>query len=204
MDQLFAAFLVAALVICVTPGPDMVYVISFGVAKGRSGGVAAAFGIALGMLFHTLLAAFGVAAVVSRYPVVLIVLKVIGVAYLCRLGYTLIRDRSAPLVSAAGPPRSLLRIVFSAALVNITNPKIFLFYLAFLPQFTSADAGPVWSQLLVLGGVFVLMGFVTDGVVGLVSGALNARLAAGTALVRRVNVSCGLIMFVLAGVIAVG
>lgn len=67
-SSLFAAFFVAALVICLTPGPDMLYVMSFGVAKGRSGGVAAAGGVALGMLFHTLLASFGVSALATHYP----------------------------------------------------------------------------------------------------------------------------------------
>jgi threonine/homoserine/homoserine lactone efflux protein len=199
--SLLAAFFVAALAVCVTPGPDMLYILSFGVAKGRAGGVAAAGGVALGMLFHTVLATFGVSALVAHVPVALRVLKYLGMAYLCYMGLDLVRDRSSLSISEEKPSWSVRRIVAKAALVNMSNPKVLVFYIAFLPQFTSAHVGPVYQQMLLLGVTFVVMGFLTDATVGVLSGNLGERLAASPTGVRRLNVACGAVMFVLAAII---
>jgi threonine/homoserine/homoserine lactone efflux protein len=175
--------------------------LSFGVAKGRAGGVAAAGGVALGMLFHTVLATFGVSALVAHVPWALRMLKYLGVAYLCYMGLDLVRDRSSLSISEEKPSWPVRRIVAKAALVNISNPKVLVFYVAFLPQFTSAQVGPVYQQMLLLGITFVAMGFATDAAVGVMSGNLGERLAASPKGVRRLNIGCGVVMFVLAAVI---
>ncbi|MFC0861839.1 LysE family translocator [Sphaerimonospora cavernae] len=201
---LFGSFLVAASVICVTPGPDMMYVVSFGVAKGKIGGLAAATGIAMGMLFHTLLAVLGVAAVIARYPMVLEVFRYVGAAYLVYLGISLWRDDSKLVIEDGRVGWSAVRISMQAALVNIANPKIVVFYIAFLPQFTSSSAGSVPLQMLTLGLVFVIMGFATDATVGLFGGSVGSRLTRNTLALRRINRSCAVVLVLLAAVLLLG
>ncbi|MCL3997190.1 LysE family translocator [Streptomyces lavenduligriseus] len=199
----FFSFLAAAAIVCFTPGPDMLYVMSFGVSQGRRGGVSAAAGVAAGMLAHAVLCAFGVSLVVSRYPVLLSAFKVVGLCYLIYLGVSIIRDKSDMAVSTARARQNYGRIAYRAMLVNLANPKVIVFYVAFLPQFTSSSSGwPVPVQLLVLGFIFVAIGFAADASVGLASGALAERFTRNKGLARKVNIGCGVVMFVLAGVLA--
>ncbi|TDC79632.1 LysE family translocator [Streptomyces hainanensis] len=198
---LLSSFLVAATIVCLTPGPDMMYVISFGVAKGKVGGLAAAAGIALGMLFHTVLAVVGVSAAIASYPVILELFRYVGAAYLVYLAVELWRDESKLVIEDRRMGWSPAKISMKAALVNIANPKIVVFYVAFLPQFTSSSVGYVPLQLLVLGLVFVVMGFATDATVGLFGGTLGSRLVRSSLALRRVNRGCAVVLVLLAALL---
>lgn len=198
----FLSFLVAATIVCVTPGPDMLYVMSFGVSQGRRGGVSAAAGVAAGMFAHAVLCAFGVSLLVSRYPALLSAFKVVGLCYLVHLGVSIIRDRSDMAVSTERARQDYGRIAYRAMIVNLINPKVIVFYVAFLPQFTSSSGWPVPAQLLSLGVIFVIIGFTADAVVGVTSGVLAERFTGDSNLTRKVNVGCGIVMFLLAGVLA--
>ncbi|CAM5228112.1 LysE family translocator [Streptomyces xanthochromogenes] len=201
-STLFASFLLAATVVCVTPGPDMLYVMSFGVSQGRTGGLAAAAGVAGGMLVHAVLSSLGVALLISQYPWLMMVFKGVGICYLTYLGVSILRDRSDLSVNADRSKSSYARIAYKAMIVNLTNPKVIVFYVAFLPQFTAGSSGwPVPVQMLTLGAVFVTIGFAADAAVGLASGALSERFAQSKTFTRRVNVCCGIVMFVLAAVL---
>ncbi len=198
----FISFLLAATIVCVTPGPDMLYVMSYGVSQGRRGGVSAAAGVAAGMFAHAVLCAFGVSLIVSRYPALLSAFKIVGICYLIYLGISIVRDRSDMAVSTGRAHQAHRRIAYRAMLVNLANPKVIVFYVAFLPQFTSSSGWPVPAQLISLGGIFVAIGFAADAAVGVASGALAERFAKDQNLTRKVNISCGIVMFLLAGVLA--
>ncbi|MFD9543885.1 LysE family translocator [Streptomyces sp. NPDC060022] len=200
-SALFISFVLAAATMCVTPGPDMLYVMSYGVSQGRAGGVAAAAGVAAGMLVHAVLSAFGVALLISQYPWLMMIFKGIGICYLVYLGLSIIRDKSDMAVDAKRAQRSYARIAYKAMMVNLMNPKVVVFYVAFLPQFTSPSGWPVPAQLFTLGVVFVTLGFAADATVGLASGALGKKFAENGTLTRKVNVSCGIVMFLLAAVL---
>ncbi|QTR02815.1 LysE family translocator [Saccharothrix algeriensis] len=182
-----------------TPGPDMMYVVTFGLTRGWRGGLSAATGIALGMIFHTVLAAVGVSLVLRLAEWPLVVLRFAGAAYLLYLGVQMIRDRSGLAVATGGSRFSYGRIVGSSTLVNVTNPKILVFYLTFLPQFTDQAAGDVGFQLAFLGALFALMGFLTDATIGLLSGRIAQRAVDGdTRWLRRVRGVGGAILCALA------
>ncbi|WP_432089371.1 MULTISPECIES: LysE family translocator [unclassified Streptomyces] len=200
-STLFASFLLAATIVCITPGPDMLYVMSFGVSQGRTGGVAAAAGVAGGMLVHAVLSSLGVALLISQYPWLMMIFKGVGICYLVYLGVSILRDKSDLSVDADRSKSSYARIAYKAMIVNLTNPKVIVFYVAFLPQFTGGSGWPVPLQMLTLGAVFVTIGFAADAAVGLASGALAERFAQSRTFTRRVNVSCGIVMFVLAAVL---
>jgi len=171
-------FIVASLVLIVTPGQDMVLVMSRSIAQGAAAGVATAAGVSVGLVGHTLLATLGLGAVLRTSEWLFVALKLVGAAYLIYLGVGLLRTRSAELVVQVSARRSSWRLFFDGALSNVSNPKIAIFYFAFLPQFVQPGAGHPTLSVLALGLVFAALTFVVKGPVGLFAGLLSAWLRA--------------------------
>ncbi len=188
LEQL-VGFLVAAIVITVSPGPDNLMVLGVGISKGRRQGIAFGLGCALGCLSHTFLAAVGVSALIASSAVALMVLKVCGGLYLLWLGFNAWRGAGS---AKAGPVKtgeqSALRLFSRGVLANAINPKVVLFFLSFLPQFVIPSRGNVAGQIAALGMVFTAQAAVLFGLLGYFSGAvgqwLNARRRAGAILDR--------------------
>ncbi|PXY23996.1 LysE family translocator [Prauserella flavalba] len=178
--SLLLAFVAAAAVISLVPGPDMMFIIAHGVARGPRAGVVAALGMSTGLAVHTVAAAAGLGALLQAAPAVLDAVRLVGAAFLLYLAWSAIRSSRQPLTESAdavAKGRPLRKTYAMAVLTNLANPKVILFYLAFFPQFVVADGGwPVWAQFLVLGAVFIVVGFTVDGSVGLATGALSALL----------------------------
>ncbi|GAB2736808.1 LysE family translocator [Amycolatopsis magusensis] len=167
----------ACVVLNLVPGPGMMFIIAHGVGGGRSGGVAAALGMASGTMAHTVAAALGLSALLRAAPAALEAVKIAGAVFLLYLAVsTLISARKpAALAAARGSRRSTLRKTYlSAVLTNLANPKVVLFYLAFVPQFLTPGGWAVSAQILVLGAVLIVIGLVMDGAVGLAAGTFSA------------------------------
>ena len=156
--EMVLVFMAAALALNLTPGPDMLYVTARSVSDGRAAGVLSAFGIATGTLVHIAALALGVAALLAAVPLAYDAVRIAGAVYLVVIGIQLIaRPRRAAAV--ANLPRSRLRVIFMQAVVtNVLNPKVALFFLAFLPQFVDRAAGPPVPQILLLGLLFDIQG----------------------------------------------
>jgi threonine/homoserine/homoserine lactone efflux protein len=154
--QLFATFLLAAWVLILTPGPDMLFVIGQTLAGGARRGWAAMFGIFAGALVHVALAASGVAALLAASPALFDALRIAGACYLLWLAWGALRSawRGGGQMQPAAPARAAFRDGF---LTNLTNPKVVLFFLAFLPQFVDPGRGPAWLQMAILGPLVPLM-----------------------------------------------
>jgi threonine/homoserine/homoserine lactone efflux protein len=159
---LLAAFLLASLLLAVTPGPAVVYLLTRTLAQGRRAGLASVAGVALGNLGNAVGAAVGLAALFAVSSLAFTVVKYAGAAYLVYLGIRALRGRPLEGHGAAAPSPAALSTVFrDGFVVALLNPKTALFFAAFLPQFTSATQSPL-SQSMALGGVFVLVASVTD------------------------------------------
>ncbi len=175
--HLFLAFLAAAWVLILTPGPDMLFVIGQTLAGGARRGWAAMFGIVSGAMVHIALAASGVAALIAASPALFDVLRIAGAAYLLWLAHGALRAawRGGGEMRPAAPARAAFRDGF---LTNLTNPKVILFFLAFLPQFVDPSRAPAWLQMAILGPLVPLMALPAYGV--LIAGAdrAAARLSA--------------------------
>ncbi|RCW47013.1 threonine/homoserine/homoserine lactone efflux protein [Halopolyspora algeriensis] len=174
------AFVGVVTVISLAPGPDTFYVMANGMASGARAGVVAAIGMSTGLSLHTLAAVFGLSALLQAAPTAMDVVRVFGIVFLLYLAFQAFRSPGSAMdgVRADVPGRSLRRVYTMAVLTNLANPKIILFYLAFVPQFTSPEfSWPVPMQLLTLGGVFILVGVVVDGLTGLASGKLSEFLS---------------------------
>jgi threonine/homoserine/homoserine lactone efflux protein len=174
-----ALFAGAALLLNLTPGPDMLFVAGTGAARGRRAGMMAALGVGAGCLLHTLLAALGLTALLAASELAFESVKWAGAAYLVWTGVSMLRARPAaalPSVAAAAPERR--SALWQGALTNALNPKVALFFLAFLPQFIDADAPGQVLALLVLGTLFNLGGTAVNLAVALGSSGLAAGWAA--------------------------
>lgn len=200
---LLGVFVLAALVICLTPGPDMLYIVTHGISQGTRQAVVASFGMAAGMLVHTTGVALGLSGLVGASPVAYDVVRYGGAVYLAVLGWRTLRDaRATPELEPV--PLVPLRTVFTRAVVtNLLNPKIVLFYLAFLPQFTDPGRSSLGLQFLVLGLVFVVLGLVVDTAIALLSGRIGGLLVRRPNASRRLNEIAGLVFFGLAARLAV-
>lgn len=167
------AFLVAALLITVSPGPDNLMVLGIGASRGRRQGMAFGLGCALGCLSHTALAVVGVSALIAASPVAFTALKWIGGAYLVWLGIQAVRSAGGVQVGKASVDTSLTRLFFKGVFANAVNPKIVLFFLSFLPQFVVPSQGHVEWQLALLGIVFTAQGALLFGLLGYFAGSIG-------------------------------
>jgi threonine/homoserine/homoserine lactone efflux protein len=155
-------FLAAALLLNITPGPDLLLVIGRATVQGARAGIAAAFGVAAGCLVHTVAVALGVAALLAASPLAFDLVKLAGAAYLGWLGLRLLRPSPGRAEAVMPPPASLAAIVRQGFLPNVLNPKVALFFLALLPQFVTLQAsGQSWG-LALLGLLFALGSFVVS------------------------------------------
>jgi threonine/homoserine/homoserine lactone efflux protein len=166
----------AALALIVIPGPAVLYILAQSVEHGRSAGVVSALGVAAGGLVHIVAAAVGISALVVSSAVAFSIVKYAGAAYLVFLGIRRLLDRGARAEGAVPREARPVRIFRRGIVVNVLNPKTALFFLAFLPQFVDPDRGPVLSQILVLGTLFVVLALLSDALYALGAGALVARL----------------------------
>ncbi len=154
-------FLLTSLVLAVTPGTGVVFTVAAALSQGARGGAVAALGCTLGIVPHVAAAMTGLAAVLPASAVAFTVLKYLGVAYLLYLAWSTLREHGAlRLEPAGGPPRSPRQVVVSAVLVNLLNPKLTIFFLAFLPQFVRDDGALPLLQMLQLSGAFMAVTFV--------------------------------------------
>ena len=192
----FLTFLVAALILAITPGPGIAYVVARTVAGGRAEGLASCFGTAVGGMLHVLAAATGLSLLVAQSAMAFTIVKYVGAVYLVYLGVRLLlqKDRGAPSVSvsAQGPRRALL----DGVVVEVLNVKTALFFLAFLPQFVRASE-PVVPQLVLLGTICVTLNTLVDVVAVLSSARLLASPAGRAARARLLRRASGATMVAL-------
>ena len=150
-------FLVTSLIVVVIPGTGVVFTVSTGLIQGRKASVFAAIGCTAGIVPHLLATTLGLAVVLHTSAVAFQTLKFAGVAYLFYVAYATWRDKTAFAIESNSSARSAPTIVVKAFLLNILNPKLTIFFLAFLPQFVEPSAASPLAQLLVLSGVFMAM-----------------------------------------------
>ena len=172
--HLFMTFMIGALALNLTPGPDMAFVLAQSANNGARQGVAAAVGVGVGSLFHMSLAAFGLTAVFAAWPLAFDLVRYAGAAYLVWIALGMIRH--PPHVQSGQAEADPWAAFRRGVLTNVMNPKVAMFFVAFLPQFVSRQAGPAWSQILILRLAFDLSGTAVNSLVALGGGRLAGQL----------------------------
>ena len=170
-------FIAAALVVLLIPGPGVMYAVTRSVEQGRRAGMASVFGLSVGALVHVAAAAVGLSAILLTSATAFGIVKVLGAGYLIYLGIkTLLASRQKVRIEASAP-LPLFRLFADGVIVSVFNPKIAVFFLAFLPQFVELDLGQVPQQVLLLGLIYVGLALITDGTYALLAGSLRSWLS---------------------------
>ena len=175
-------FVVSGLLLNITPGQDTLYIVGRTLAQGRRAGLLSVFGISSGSVIHTLAAAFGLSAILATSATAFTVVKLAGAGYLVYLGMKLLLERPAPAVGPdlAAVAASDWSVYRAGLLTNVLNPKVALFFMAFLPQFVAPDAGARLLPFLFLGAVFVFNGTLWCLVLVWTAAAMSRRLQRST------------------------
>jgi threonine/homoserine/homoserine lactone efflux protein len=174
-DFMTLSFLLTSLIVVASPGTGVLYTLAVALTRGSRASVAAAFGCTLGIVPHMTAAMLGLAAVLHTSAVAFAALKYCGVVYLLYMAWQALRERGALSIDTQASPRSSARVVVTGFLINILNPKLSIFFLAFLPQFITAGAGDALPQMLELSAVFMAMTFAVFVVYGLFAASVRDR-----------------------------
>jgi threonine/homoserine/homoserine lactone efflux protein len=196
--QTFLLFFPAALLLALSPGPDNLFVMAQSAQNGRRAGLVVTLGLSTGLIGHTLAVAFGLAAVISASAMAFTLLKGAGAAYLFFLAWQAWRSGGA---AGKGPevPQLSTRALFGRGIVmNLGNPKVSLFFLAFLPQFADPSRGSMAAQFLQLGMLFIVATMLVFGAFSQLAGGLGERFRNSSSAVRAVNRAASLIFVALA------
>ena len=168
-------FLLTSLVVVATPGTGVIFTLAAGLSRGSRAGVLAAFACTLGIVPHLLAALTGVAALMHTSAVAFQTLKYLGVAYLLFMAWSSLREKGALDIERSETPRSASRVLVSGVLVNLLNPKLTIFFFAFLPQFVPTGGSNATSRMLALSGVFMLATFVVFALYGMLAAAVRSH-----------------------------
>jgi threonine/homoserine/homoserine lactone efflux protein len=190
-------FMAAGLALNLTPGPDMLYVIARSSGEGRAAGIASALGIALGCLFHIAALAAGLSALLTRLPSAYHVIRIAGAIYLAYLGVRALASSRTLVTSAVEPARSVGAIVVQGCITNMLNPKVAVFFLAFIPQFVRTDGWSPAAQVVALGCLFNASGTLVNLVVALAASRATGWLRVNQATAIWLQRTTGLVFIAL-------
>ena len=193
------SFIAATIVLVMLPGPNLLYIVGNGISGGRRAALASAVGVELGTLVHVIAAALGLSAILQSSALAFSTIKYLGVAYLAYLGIKALRAKPNDESSLATTPHATARIMARGLVVNVLNPKVSLFFLAFLPHFIDTERGAITQQVLVLGAVFFALALTIDAVYAMGSGALGRWLQRRPTLFRQQDRIAGIVYLALAG-----
>ena len=166
-------FCIASTVLIITPGPNMLYIISRSVGQGRKEGIVSALGVDSGSLVHIIAVAIGLSALLVSSALAFAIVKYLGAAYLIYMGVNILLERGSSKSIETLKPYSLWKIYYQGFFTNVLNPKVAVFFLAFFPQFVDVSRGAVTAQILVLGAIFILIGVAIDLIVASLAGTVG-------------------------------
>ena len=196
--QTFSTFFLASALLAIAPGPDNVFVLTQSALHGKLSGLVVMFGLCTGLLVHTTAVAFGVAVIFQASALAFTLLKVIGAGYLLYLAWQILRASPEQIRLHDNPRKKLAALYRRGIIMNVTNPKVSIFFLAFLPQFADPQRGPISLQMVALGGIFILATILVFGTVALIGGALGDWLNRSPRAQRIMNWVAGCVFVALA------
>ena len=174
--EILAAFFATAIILGFVPGPDNIFVLTQSAVEGHRAGITVTFGLLTGLVFHTVAVAFGVSVIFKTSPVAFTILKIFGICYLLYLAWGAFHCRDANISNKKGKKRSAIALYRRGIIMNITNPKIAIFFLAFLPQFTDPSRGSIPMQIITLGAIFIIATLIVFVIIAYLAGSIGSYL----------------------------
>jgi threonine/homoserine/homoserine lactone efflux protein len=184
-------FLIATVVLVLTPGPAVLYIVARSIDQGRKAGLVSALGVEVGTLFHIMAAALGVSALLATSAITFMSVKYLGATYLIYLGVRKILSREEIQSDESIVPMKLGRVFGQGLIVQVLNPKVALFFLAFLPQFVTPSTGSATIQIFTLGCIFFVLALANDVLYALLAGTLGKWLKGDIRFLRRLRYFAG-------------
>lgn len=184
--QTISYFLVASILLTITPGPDFMFVFAQSVSQGKKAGIATGIGLCTGLIGHTLAAAIGISAIIYQSSIAFNVVKIIGAIYLLYLAFQAFRETSMPSQQKA-VQYSSMALYQKGILMNLLNPKVSIFFLAFLPQFVAVDQGNIPAQMVMLGVLFIIQALIIFILLSTLAGSVGDRIWNNPLLLKWVN-----------------
>jgi threonine/homoserine/homoserine lactone efflux protein len=193
-----STFFLASTLLAVAPGPDNIFVLTQSALHGKLSGLVVMFGLCTGLLVHTSAVAFGVAVIIQTSVLAFNMLKMIGAGYLLYLAWQILRASPEEIRLHGRRPKSLGELYRRGIIMNVTNPKVSIFFLAFLPQFADPSRGTMSLQLIALGGVFIIATILVFGSIALIGGGLGTWLNRSPRAQRMINGAAATVFVALA------
>ena len=197
-NETFSAFFLASTLLAIAPGPDNVFVLTQSALHGKLSGLVVVFGLCTGLFVHTTAVAFGVAVIFQASTLAFTLLKIIGAGYLVYLALQIVRATPEQIRMQSDQQKCLGTLYRRGIIMNVTNPKVSIFFLAFLPQFADPVRGPISLQMVALGGIFITATILVFGAMALIGGALGEWLNRSERAQRVMNWTAGTIFVGLA------
>ncbi len=191
-------FFAASILLGLAPGPDNIFVLTQSALSGRAAGLYVTLGLCTGLIVHSAAVALGVAALFQASAVAFAILKYIGAGYLVYLAWQAFRAKATKLSDQSNGPTGFWKLYRRGIIMNITNPKVSIFFLAFLPQFADPTRGPVAVQILLLGGLFIIATILVFGSIALLAGTIGQWLSGSDRIQGVLNKLAGAIFLSLA------
>jgi threonine/homoserine/homoserine lactone efflux protein len=171
--ETMAAFFLASALLALAPGPDNIFVLTQSAMRGKAAGLLVTLGLCTGLVVHTSAVALGVAVIFQASAVAFTVLKMVGAGYLVYLAWRAFRASTAHISAGRKSELGYARLYRRGIIMNVTNPKVSIFFLAFLPQFADPARGPLTLQLMMLGGIFIIATILVFGGIALLAGSIG-------------------------------
>jgi threonine/homoserine/homoserine lactone efflux protein len=182
-------FFIASVILTLTPGPDILFVFAQSASQGKKAGIATALGLCTGLIGHTTAAAIGISAILYQSTVAFQIVKYAGAVYLLYLAYEALREGEADVSTALRKTFKPKRLYKKGIIMNLLNPKVSLFFLAFLPQFIEPGAGNIPLQMVFLGIVFIIQAFLIFSVVSALAGYAGEKLWSHPKVFKGINIA---------------
>jgi len=196
--EIIITFFSASVLLALAPGPDNIFVLTQSALRGRGAGLSVMIGLCTGLIAHSSAVALGVAVIFQTSALAFSLLKYMGAAYLLYLAWQAFFASGRNMEPAAGGGGSFWKLYGRGIIMNITNPKVSIFFLAFLPQFADPSRGPVAVQILLLGGLFILATILVFGAIAVLAGSLGQWLSRSERVQRIMNKIAGTVLLGLA------
>lgn len=192
-------FLVASFLLCLAPGPDNIYVLTQGMTKSKKAAIVTTLGLCTGIIIHTSAAAFGISVIFKTSEVAFNIVKYAGAAYLLYIAFMAFKYRNEPLnLEVQNSSSELKKLYVKGFFMNVLNPKVSIFFLAFLPQFVTPENGNVPLQMIILGLIFMAMTVVVFSSIGVAGNILSAKLLEKPSIVKYMNILTSFVLGALA------
>lgn len=188
-------FIIASFLLCLAPGPDNIYVLTQGMTKSKKAAIVTTLGLCTGLIIHTSAAAFGISVIFKTSEIAFNIVKFAGAGYLLYIAYQAFKYRNKPLdLSVQNSSNELKKLYVKGFFMNVLNPKVSIFFLAFLPQFVSPDNGSVPMQMIMLGLIFMAMTIIVFISIGVAGNILSAKLVQKPSIVKYMNIMTSFVL----------